>query len=101
MKYHRYLEAFINKTCFPSNKMAFVSGPRQCGKTTMAKMMLKERESGNYYSWDEVKFRRQWKIDPNALLPVPQENQIKPLVIFDELHKAKLWKRDLKGLYDT
>lgn len=101
MKEARYLSQYIQEVAFASNKMAFVSGPRQCGKTTMAKMMLKERESGNYYSWDEVKFRRQWKIDPNTLLPTPLKNQLKPLVIFDELHKAKLWKRDLKGLYDT
>lgn len=29
--------------CFPGRKMAFVSGPRQCGKTTLAKMLLARR----------------------------------------------------------
>ncbi|OGT40607.1 MAG: hypothetical protein A3E81_03760 [Gammaproteobacteria bacterium RIFCSPHIGHO2_12_FULL_36_30] len=80
--------------------MAFVSGPRQCGKTTMAKSLLKQRGVGAYYSWDEVKFRRQWTKDPSGILP-KMEHDEKPLIVLDELHKAKLWKRNLKGLYDT
>jgi uncharacterized protein len=100
MTYHRYLEPIINDTSFKANKMAFVSGPRQCGKTTMAKMLLRQRGAGAYYNWDEVKFRRQWIKDPNLLLPTNTDG-MKPLVILDELHKAKLWKRTLKGLYDT
>ncbi|MCX7121206.1 MAG: ATP-binding protein [Gammaproteobacteria bacterium] len=80
--------------------MAFISGPRQCGKTTMAKMLLQQRGSGIYYNWDETKFRRLWIKDPSAILP-KIINHEKPLVILDELHKAKLWKRNLKGVYDT
>lgn len=33
--------------------MAFVPGPRQTGKTTMAKRLLKDRGAGYYYNWDE------------------------------------------------
>lgn len=66
----------------------------------MAKLMLKERAVGTYYNWDEVTFRRQWIKDPRLI--IPNENQgAKPIIILDELHKAKLWKRSLKGLYDT
>lgn len=104
MKEKRYLAKYISELAFDHQKMAFVSGPRQCGKTTMAKMMLQQRgDVGSYYNWDEIKFRRQWKVDPSSLLPEQKQkgNHQKPLVIFDELHKAKLWKRDLKGLYDT
>ena len=100
MKYHRYLEPFINKICFKADKMAFVSGPRQCGKTTMAKLLLKQRGAGAYYNWDEVSFRRQWIKDPRLILPA-SSGKVKPLIVLDELHKAKLWKRSLKGLYDT
>lgn len=100
MKYNRYIESLISEICFTRDKMAFVSGPRQCGKTTMAKLLLKQRGSGAYYNWDETKFRRQWTKDPHLMLPEAL-NDIKPIVIFDELHKAKLWKRSLKGLYDT
>lgn len=100
MKYNRYIAQDISTVCFAAGKMAFVSGPRQCGKTTMAKSILKAHGNGAYYSWDEVKFRRQWTKDPSAILPTTHHHK-KPLVILDELHKAKLWKRNLKGLYDT
>jgi predicted AAA+ superfamily ATPase len=80
--------------------MAFVSGPRQVGKTTLAKALLKERRSGAYHTWDDVIVRRQWTKDPKLLVPssIPER---KPLVIFDEIHKAKLWKRSLKGIFDV
>jgi predicted AAA+ superfamily ATPase len=100
MKRHRYLEQDIHNTCFKTGKMAFVSGPRQCGKTTMAKLLLSQRGTGKYYNWDEIKFRRLWVKDPHLILPDISAN-VKPIIILDELHKAKLWKRNLKGLFDT
>ena len=95
----RYLETPIEQLCFSGHKMAFVSGPRQCGKTTMAKLMLARRTSGSYRNWDDVVFRRQWAKDPSAIVAAPQGNV--PLVVLDEIHKAKGWKRTLKGVYDT
>lgn len=94
----RYLENAIENITFKHNKMAFISGPRQCGKTTMAKHLLKNRGSGKYYNWDETTFRRLWTKNPLQLLETPQKN--KPLIILDEIHKAKMWKRSIKGLYD-
>lgn len=96
----RYLAQDINNISFAHNKMAFVSGPRQCGKTTLAKRLLKERTVGNYYNWDELKFRKLWTKDPAQIIPIEVDNK-KPLIILDEIHKAKLWKRNLKGVYDT
>ncbi|MBS0349988.1 MAG: ATP-binding protein [Proteobacteria bacterium] len=82
--------------------MAFVSGPRQAGKTTMAKQLLKQRGAGHYYNWDELKFRRIWTKDPSQIIPISNSSSsVKPLIILDEIHKAKLWKRSLKGIYDT
>ena len=77
-----------------------VSGPRQCGKTTLAKMLLKKRGAGTYYNWDEAEFRRTWTKKPSSLIP-PARRGVVPLVILDEIHKDRLWKRNLKGLYDT
>jgi hypothetical protein len=99
--YPRYLTPIINELCFSKNKMAFISGPRQCGKTTLAKSLLATRGTGVYYNWDETKFRKQWVKDPQLTLPLIIDKTKKPIVIFDELHKAKLWKRNLKGLYDS
>ncbi|MGD9153371.1 MAG: ATP-binding protein [Gammaproteobacteria bacterium] len=96
----RYLEQTISNICFANNKMAFVSGPRQVGKTTMSKHLLQQRGCGKYYNWDETIFRRLWTKNPSQILIQPK-NKTKPLIILDEIHKAKLWKRSLKGIFDT
>ncbi len=76
-------------------KMVFVAGPRQVGKTSLAKRVLEHVApgSGDYLNWDAAADRkrilgRDW--DPTA-----------PLIVFDELHKYNRWKNWLKGLYDT
>ena len=97
----RYLENILEDVCFSSRKMAFISGARQCGKTTLARRVLRQRKVGHYYNWDEIKFRRLWTKDPGNIIPSPTEEHITPLIILDELHKAKFWKRNLKGVYDT
>lgn len=96
----RYLEKDIEQICFANHKMAFVSGPRQCGKTTMAKHLLHRRGIGNYFNWDEKKFRKIWAKDPSQIILNTKEKTI-PIVILDEIHKAKQWKKNLKGVYDT
>ncbi|MFA6408671.1 MAG: ATP-binding protein [Gammaproteobacteria bacterium] len=102
MSKSRYLENAIEEVCFSVGKMAFVSGPRQCGKTTMARTLLKQRGIGQYYNWDETKFRRLWTKDPTQIIPSSNGSSgIKPLIVLDEIHKAKLWKRSLKGVYDS
>jgi len=79
--------------------MSFISGPRQSGKTTLAKILLKDRGHGNYYNYDETEFRRAWTKDPKSVVPIKEKAT--PIVVLDEIHKAKLWKRSLKGIYDT
>lgn len=95
----RAITPLINRFCFEDHKMAFVSGPRQCGKTTLAKALLKQRSEGRYYNWDETAFRRAWVKHPSQLLPPKHETPA--LMVLDEIHKAKQWKRTLKGIYDT
>lgn len=96
----RYLAADIQEFCFSRHKIAFVSGPRQCGKTTLAKMFLKQRTQGVYANWDDVPFRKIWARDPKSILPKAREGET-PLLVLDEIHKHRRWKRHLKGLFDT
>jgi predicted AAA+ superfamily ATPase len=84
----RYFEEIIRKDS--DQKPILISGPRQCGKTTLAKNLFNQ---STYLSYDEARDReaiieKQWRRDAEA-------------IIFDELHKMKEWKRWLKGLYDT
>ena len=88
----------INELCLSRGKMAFVYGPRQCGKTTLGKMLLKKQGAGSYYNWDDIEFRRLWAKDPKRVIPGTGRN---PLIVLDEIHKAKSWKRSIKGIYDT
>ncbi|MBI2894106.1 MAG: ATP-binding protein [Deltaproteobacteria bacterium] len=69
--------------------MVFVAGPRQVGKTTMARQIV-GRRSG-YLSWDVPADRE--KILRGELPPAP-------VWAFDELHKYRRWRDLLKGLWD-
>ena len=71
-------------------KMVLLAGPRQCGKTTLAKSLLGAR--GEYLNWDIVKDR---KIIRELAWPKDAS-----LVVLDELHKAPKWKNLLKGVVD-
>jgi len=93
----RYLQKTVSELAFADDKMAFVSGPRQSGKTTLAKMVSKGRVS-YYYNWDDLDFRKLWTQSPKSIAP---ETDAKPLIILDEIHKDRTWKRTLKGVYDT
>ncbi|MFH1024102.1 MAG: ATP-binding protein [Planctomycetota bacterium] len=97
----RCLADSVEALCFTKpHKIAMVSGPRQCGKTTMARMLLATRAVGRYYNWDEFEFRHAWAKKPSALIP-PYRGKATPLVVLDEIHKDRFWKRNLKGLFDT
>lgn len=97
---NRTLHPVIESTAFADHKIAMVSGPRQCGKTTLARMMLESRKVGVYRNWDQLAFRREWSLNPSAVVPGTGGKGI-PLVVLDEIHKERRWKRNLKGIYDT
>ena len=96
----RSLAQAIEELAFQARKIAFVSGPRQCGKTTLAKMLLSKRKTGIYRNWDEVEFRRTWAKNPSIIIPKTHGQDV-ALVVLDEIHKDRRWKRNLKGVFDT
>jgi predicted AAA+ superfamily ATPase len=88
----RYIESAIENLSFAHRKMAFVSGPRQYGKTTLGKMLLKDRGIGAYFNWDETEFRRLWTKSPKSVLPsgrTGKPDRSVPLLVLDEINKAK------------
>lgn len=99
-KHNRYLADEVKLLTHGQHKMAFISGPRQAGKTTFAKMLLNERNSDQYYSWDERKSRQAWIKSPSSSLNTG-DVKTTPLIVLDEILKAPQWKCNLRGLYDT
>jgi uncharacterized protein len=73
-------------------KMVFVSGPRQVGKTTLARQVL-ERMPGAYFNWDNRDDRR--------AISSRQWPPTRGVVALDEIDKYRTWKRFLKGEYDN
>jgi predicted AAA+ superfamily ATPase len=87
----RYLSEGLLKDL--EKHMVLLSGPRQCGKTTLAQDLLNSRFRGEYFNWDQPKDRKRilgqdW--DENSAL-----------IVFDEIHKKKDWKNFIKGVFDT
>ena len=84
----RYLKKYIYTDL--ADKIVLVMGPRQCGKTTLSKLLYKDFD---YFNYDSAEDR--------LALKQKSWNREKSLIIFDELHKMNSWKRWLKGIYDT
>ena len=102
----RTLGSLLAQRHFASGRMAFVVGPRQVGKTTLARRLLDERGTPDLYrNWDDLGWRRSVSRDPygfiDAYRPKPETGTTKPLAALDEIHHFPGWKRYLKGLWDT
>ncbi len=90
MPQHRYFEDSIVTDL--DEKMVFVAGPRQVGKTYLARQILSGAKHGTYLNWDNRKDRKEIR---RAQWPGGQ-----PLVVLDEIHKWRQWKSWIKGEYD-
>ncbi len=76
-----------------SKKMVFLTGPRQVGKTWLAKDIARDFPDSVYLNYDSLVDRK--IIMTEAWLPRTD------LLILDELHKMPMWKNYLKGVFDT
>ncbi len=83
----RYLYSSIESDL--QEKMVFLSGPRQVGKTTLATQIFPNEKA--YLNWDIPEHRQQ--IFKQEFPPLKG-------LIFDEIHKYRSWRNYLKGLYD-
>lgn len=80
--------------------MIFLSGPRQAGKTTLARMISEDFLSSLYFNWDILEHKKKLMENPLLYEEVNRKNKDTPLIIFDEIHKYRQWKSYLKSAYD-
>jgi predicted AAA+ superfamily ATPase len=79
--------------------MAFISGPRQVGKTTTCRT-----HADPYINWDNIDDRELILAGPARLIDHFKLDRLSgttPVLLFDELHKYPRWKQFLKGFFDT
>lgn len=73
--------------------MVLLAGPRQAGKTTLAKAIAKDFDSSVYLTYDRSE-------DKKIILDEAWTSSTE-LLILDEIHKMPKWKNYLKGIYDS
>ncbi|HAK50495.1 MAG TPA: ATPase [Gammaproteobacteria bacterium] len=84
----RYLEETLIEDL--QQKIVLLTGPRQCGKTTLSLMLSDDCQ---YLNYDLAEHR--------LLVAEKSWDREKSLIILDELHKMASWKSWLKGIYDV
>jgi uncharacterized protein len=90
----RYIERPMSEDI--KRKMVFIGGPRQTGKTTLARHLCKQwgfDVEKRYLNWDSARDREKFMqerfpAEPGAL-------------VLDEVHKYSRWRQVVKGLFDT
>jgi len=83
-------------------QMVMLSGPRQVGKTTLARAMRSAQET-TYLNWDDFDDRALLLQGGEAIARRVGLDQLRskpPLLILDEIHKFPRWKQLVKGFYD-
>lgn len=85
----RYLDDRVKADL--AQKMVFLTGPRQVGKTTLSHELMAQ-QGGQYLNYDVPADR--------ALIRSQRWNPLAPLLVLDEIHKMPDWKAWLKGVVD-
>lgn len=91
----RYLRTALSKV-LSDRKMAFIGGPRQVGKTTLALGFLGTRATAKhpaYFNWDDPRAAARLR---RVELPAGE-----PVLVLDEIHKYARWRGLVKGIYDV
>ena len=100
----RTYEIILEEHLATHRQMAFLSGPRQVGKTTTSLEASLESPLHFYFNWDNEDHRALIIEGPEAIArtaKLQEQQKAVPILVFDEIHKYRNWKRFLKGFFDT
>ncbi len=75
-----------------ASKAVVLTGPRQVGKTTLSRQLMKLYDNAQYLNWDVLADR--------MVLQRQSWNPRAGLLVMDEIHKMPDWKAWLKGVAD-
>lgn len=102
-----YIPRWVEDYAFDENligrHMVFLAGPRQVGKTRLAKNWLEKKGcSSLYFNWDDVSTRKGYATNNRFFESPARSLGIRdPWIVFDEIHKRNRWRDILKGVYDV
>ncbi len=91
--FSRYIEKNVDQDL--KRKMVFIGGPRQSGKTTLAKHLCRKRGyevKERYLNWDASEDREKILLER-----FPSGGG---MLVLDEIHKYSRWRQVVKGLFD-
>jgi predicted AAA+ superfamily ATPase len=100
----RVYETLLEEHLAAHRQMIFLSGPRQVGKTTTSLEASEESPIHYYFNWDNENHRALIINGPEAVARETKLDEVRkvlPILVFDEIHKYRNWKRFLKGFFDT
>ncbi|MDP1648189.1 MAG: ATP-binding protein [Rubrivivax sp.] len=86
----RYLDDLVMADL--ERKLVMLTGPRQVGKTTLARAVMAQMPPAQYLNWDVAADR--------AVLQRQSWSRTTRLLVMDEIHKMPRWKAWLKGVVD-
>ena len=94
----RLYDSIIHEHLEMYRQMVFLSGPRQVGKTTIAKTF-----ASDYLNWEEKETRMLILKGAKAVgkaLSLDEGRDAGKTLVFDEIHRYQKWKTFLKGFFD-
>ena len=97
----RIYDALIREHLEENRQIALVSGPRQVGKTTSSQAGAGDHA---YFSWDRQSDRILITRGPDAVAANIGLGAVRSSprhVVFDEIHKYRMWRSFLKGFFDV
>ncbi len=98
----RQYQSIIASQFSAHHQITMVSGPRQVGKTTLARRVANQQ--CYYLNWDDFDDRELLLQGSKAIarhIELERLRPVMPLLILDEIHKFPKWKQLVKGLYDA